>query len=103
MNKFKFETAAGDPVQIEFFDRMKICTTKAFLIGAKTAHPDEFGRGYDAQKGSGQFYCRDRVWERSAEKADAAKLRYNLSFDDFAAIATILENNLTIGTCHWCD
>lgn len=88
-------------LEIEFYDTF--CATKKFLINDIPAQVEEFGVQYDDEHENVKGYgCSNMRFYRD-EPDPITMEKYHLSESEWEALCDLLEENLSFGTCSYCE
>jgi len=76
-------------------------TGSIYQINGIQIELDDFGSGHDVGSGCGEYCCSN--YEFKCNRATQKILdKYKISLDEYNELAEHLENELSVGECHWC-
>lgn len=79
------------------------CSLEEFSIKGKESDEDDFGVGYDADESSApDGCCGNRVFKRKPA-TDGVLSKYGITTSEYNQIADVLEEELSFGSCSWCE
>ena len=86
------------------FEKMCVCDIKKFTINGKDADVDDFGSAYDHDiKNKPDYGCGYYKFTPHKYPKRATLEKYGIEIIDWFEIVEMLENELDIGECCYCE